>query len=185
MAKKVLIALGGMFAVLLIVVSLQPAEYRAIYAGAASFGACASHQRYGLRQGYVTGSEDGTAVAPLMGKIRDYDGGAGDFQLGPLTFMLNYPDHCVLYRFLPRGIDSTDMELVWFVRGDAQEGRDYDLQRLTWLWHSTTLEDEYIVLRNRAGVDSRYFLPGPYQPDFEAAVMAFDEWYLQTLSRCL
>ncbi len=74
------------------------------------------------------------------------------------------------------------MELVWFVRGDAVEGRDYDRERLTWLWHNTTLEDDYIIRRNRAGVYSRYYRPGPYQPDFEEAVMDFDRWYLQTLS---
>jgi len=34
--------------------------------------------------------------------------------------MLNYPDHCVLYRFLPRSLTETDMELVWLVRGDAK-----------------------------------------------------------------
>ena len=27
--------------------------------------------------------------------------------------MLNYPDHCVLYRFLPRSLTETDAELVW------------------------------------------------------------------------
>ena len=26
---------------------------------------------------------------------------SGISQMGPLTFMLNYPDHCVLYRFIP------------------------------------------------------------------------------------
>ena len=41
-----------------------------------------------------------------MGNIKDYDGGAGDYQMGPLTFMLNYPDHCVLYRFLPRSLTA-------------------------------------------------------------------------------
>ena len=67
----------------------------------------------------------------LMGKFTGYDGGAGDFQLGPLCFMLNYPDHCVLYRFTPRGITETDMEIVWYVRGDAEEGVDYDKEAET------------------------------------------------------
>ena len=156
-------------------------EHTTIYLDAPSFGTCAHAMRYGLFDGYVTGTEDGRPAAPLMGDIQDYDGGVGDFQLGPLSFMLNYPDHCVLYRFLPRSLTETDMELVWLVRGDAKEGTDYDLDRLTWLWHHTTLEDEYIITRNAAGVNSRFFEPGPYHPEFEFTLTQFIHWYLHTL----
>jgi len=158
-------------------------EFYGIYMNAAGFGACAYTSRYGLFDGYLTGSEDGQPVAPLMGKIQGYDGGAGDFQMGPLSFMLNYPDHCVLYRFIPRGLTSTDMEVVWFVNGDAKEGVDYDRDRLTWLWHNTTLEDEFIISRNSEGVNSRFFEPGPYHPEFEATLQEFICWYLDTMSR--
>jgi len=156
-------------------------EHTTIYLDAPSFGACAHAMRYGLFDGYVTGTQDGRPAAPLMGNIQDYDGGVGDFQLGPMSFMLNYPDHCVLYRFLPRSLTETDMELVWLVRGDAAEGTDYDLDRLTWLWHHTTLEDEYIITRNAAGVNSRFFEPGPYHPEFEFTLTQFIHWYLHTL----
>ena len=157
-------------------------EFYGIYMNAAGFGACAYTSRYGLFDGYLTGSEDGQPVAPLMGNIQGYDGGAGDFQMGPLSFMLNYPDHCVLYRFIPRGLTSTDMEVVWFVNGDAKEGVDYDRDRLTWLWHNTTLEDEFIISRNSEGVNSRFFEPGPYHPEFEATLQEFVCWYLDTMS---
>ena len=157
--------------------------FYAIYLDAAGFGACAYTSRYGLFDGYLTGSEDGQPVAPLMGSIKNYDGGAGDFQMGPLSFMLNYPDHCVLYRFIPRGLTSTEMEVVWFVNGDAQEGVDYDRDKVTWLWHNTTLEDEFIIGRNSEGVNSRFFEPGPYHPEFEATLQQFINWYLDTMSR--
>ena len=159
------------------------ADYERIYLDAESFGACVYHSRYGLYDGYLTGSQDGQPVAPLMGCIKGYDGGAGDFQMGPLSFMLNYPDHCVLYRFLPRGLTSTDMEVVWFVNSSAREGVDYDRDKLTWLWHNTTLEDEYIINRNSEGVNSHFFDPGPYHPEFEATLQQFITWYLDTLSR--
>lgn len=156
-------------------------EVRTIYGESQGFGACVSHSRYGLYDGYQTGSQDGRPVAPLMGRMQGYDGGAGDFQMGPLSFMLNYPDHCVLYRFLPRGIDDTDLEIVWFVNGDAEEGRDYDVERLTWLWHSTTLEDKFIITQNRNGVLSHFFEPGPLQPEFEDVLREFLEWYVEYL----
>ncbi|MDH4040986.1 MAG: aromatic ring-hydroxylating dioxygenase subunit alpha [Gammaproteobacteria bacterium] len=161
------------------------ARYERTYADAEGFGCCVYTSRYGLYDGFLTGSKDGQPVAPLMGQIQDYDGGVGDFQIGPLTFMLNYPDHCVLYRFIPRDVGSTDMEVVWFVRGDAVEGVDYDREKLTWLWHHTTLEDEYIITRNSHGVNSRFFEPGPYHPVFENELQAFMAWYLATLSKSL
>ena len=149
------------------------AEYYGYYNDAAAFGACSYHSRYALYEGCKTGSKDGQPVAPLMGHMKGFDGGAGDFQMGPLTFMLNYPDHCVLYRFIPRSITETDMELVWYVNGDAQEGVDYDKEKVAWLWHHTSLEDEYIITRNSEGVNSQFFEPGPYHPEYESTLMEF------------
>ncbi len=157
-------------------------EHRRIFNNAEAFGACISAHRYGLYEGNQTGSMDGKPVAPLMGSFEDFDGGAGDFQIGPLTYMLNYPDHCVLYRFLPRGLHETEMELVWFVRGDAEEGKDYKLDRLTDLWHRTTLEDAYIISRNAEGVHSKLFEPGPFHPEFESILQQFNAWYLAALA---
>ena len=77
------------------------------------------------------------------------------------------------------------MELVWFVRNDAEEGKDYDLDKVTWLWHHTTLEDEYIITRNAAGVNSRFFEPGPYHPEFEFTLQQFVRWYLHSLEASL
>ncbi|MBE9537536.1 MAG: aromatic ring-hydroxylating dioxygenase subunit alpha [Proteobacteria bacterium] len=156
--------------------------HRKIFADAEGFGCCVSHDRYGLYEPHQTGSEDGNAVAPLMGHMRGYDGGAGDFQMGPVTSMLNYPDHCVLYRFIPLGLTSTDMQIVWFVNGDAVEGVDYDKEKLTWLWRHTTAEDEYIISRNSAGVNSQFFEPGPLHPGFESTLMSFYDWYLEALT---
>ena len=160
-------------------------SYRRIYLDAEGFGACSYTSRYGLFDGYVTGSRDGQPVAPLMGNIKAYDGGAGDYQMGPLTFMLNYPDHCVLYRFLPRSLTATDVEIVWYVNRTAQEGEDYVVDDLIWLWDHTTLEDEYIIMRNSKGVNSKFFEPGPYHPEFEETLKDFIHWYLACLADSL
>ena len=157
-------------------------EYYGYYNDAAAFGACSYTSRYALYEGFKTGSRDGQPVAPLMGNMQGYDGGAGDFQMGPLTFMLNNPDHCVLYRFIPRNLTETDMEVVWYVNGDAVEGVDYEAEKVAWLWHHTSLEDEYIILRNSEGVNSRFFEPGPYHPEYEATLMEFISWYLKALA---
>jgi phenylpropionate dioxygenase-like ring-hydroxylating dioxygenase large terminal subunit len=160
---------------------LEKATYR-MFREAPGFGACVYTSRYALFADYRTGSRDGAPVAPLMGDFKGYDGGAGDCQFGPLTYMLNYPDHCILFRYVPYGIAKTDMEIVWFVRGDAVEGVDYDREQLTWLWHATTLEDKRIMQLNAEGVNSRFFEPGPQHPEFEDTPKRFLAWYLHALA---
>lgn len=158
-------------------------EASSSYNQAHSQGGGVYYSRYALYEGYVTGSKDGTALAPLMGHYKGYDGGAGDFGLGPLCFMLGYPDHCVLYRFTPRALTSTDMEVVWLVRGDAIEGQDYEKNELTWLWHQTTLEDMHIVRQTAEGVNSHFFEPGPFHSERESFALEFIDWYLARLDQ--
>jgi Rieske 2Fe-2S family protein len=112
-----------------------------------------------LAEGARTGSRDGALMAPLMGR----DDGACVFaELGYLSAFLAYADHGVIYRFIPRGVLETQMEVIWLVRGDAREGADYDVEALTWLWDVTSVADKRIIERNQAGVLSRFYAPGPY-----------------------
>jgi Rieske 2Fe-2S family protein len=132
-------------------------------------------------EGFVTGSRDGTPAAPLMGDFTDYDGGFVYLEVGPASFFLAYPDHGVMYRFVPKAVDRTDMEIIWLVRGDAREGEDYDLANLIWMWDVTTTADKQIIEHNQLGVNSRFYEPGPYHP-MEIQARHFAEWYVQVLS---
>ena len=78
--------------------------------------------RYALYEGVATGSPDGAPVAPLMGDFTGYDGGVTSVHVGGASFLLAYPDHGVIYRFVPKGIQACAMELIWLVRGDARRG---------------------------------------------------------------
>ena len=138
--------------------------------------------RYALYDGVSTGSEDGKSVAPLMGRFTEYDGGVTSIHLGGTTFLVCYPDHGMIYRFIPKTADSCEMELIWLVRGDAEEGRDYDLSRLTWLWKVTTEEDKKIIEHTARGVRSHYFVPGPVAP-MEHNELRYIGWYLEEISR--
>ena len=139
-----------------------------------------SYDRYPLIRGHVTGSRDGKPVAPLLGDIKDYDRGATDFQVGPVTFALAYCDHIVLYRFTPMSVGSTDCDITWLVNENAEEGKDYDVKELTWLWDVTTIADQHIIERNAQGVNSRFYEPGPYSK-MEDFTQRFVAWYLDTL----
>ena len=130
--------------------------------------------------GAVTGSEDGQGVAPLMGDFSEYNEGFTYIDVGPASFFLAYPDYGVLYLFIPRSSQKTDMEIVWLVRGDAEEGVDYELSRLIWMWDVTTIADKLIIDHNQQGVNSRYYQPGPYTP-MEAYTQSFSTWYLEQI----
>jgi phenylpropionate dioxygenase-like ring-hydroxylating dioxygenase large terminal subunit len=136
--------------------------------------------RYALYDGISTGSEDGSPVAPPMGEFRESDGGVTSVHVGGSSFLVCYADYGMIYRFVPRTWDSCEMELIWLVRGDAVEGRDYDPRRLTWLWQVTTAEDKYIIERTAAGVRSHYFMPGPIAP-MEYNELRYINWYLEEM----
>jgi Rieske 2Fe-2S family protein len=149
--------------------------------GAERLGHDCNFDRTPFLKDHVTGSRDGRPVAPLLGSITGYDGAATDVHIGPFTFLLAYCDHVVVYRFTPTGKDSSDCEITWLVRGDANEGTDYDKDALTWLWDITTIADKRIIEDNARGIRSRFYQPGPLTP-MEDWTGAFLEWYLESLS---
>ena len=159
---------------------LWPNSFDASYTASEVFGNDSFFSRTPLLKGHVTGSRDGKPVAPLLGSIKDYDGGASDFQIGPISFGLAYCDYVVLYRFIPKTKDQTDCEVIWLVRGDAEEGTDYSKDDLIWLWDVTTIADQHIIERNQEGVNSRYYEPGPFSK-METFALRFIEWYLAAL----
>jgi Rieske 2Fe-2S family protein len=134
-----------------------------------------------MYEGSVTGSQDGSPLAPLMGDFQDYCGGLFTYvEAGPASFFLAYPDHGLMYLFTPRGVQETDMQVLWLVDGKAEEGRDYAREKLTWLWDVTSLADKRIIENNQRGVNSRYYVPGPYGP-MERLTCLFSAWYLEQI----
>jgi len=142
----------------------------------------AAAYRAPLRASHISATEDGRAAAPLMGDFPDYDGGETALVAGPFTYMLAYNDHAVFFTFVPRSVDLSDIVCTWLVNGRAQEGKDYDLARLTWLWTVTTEQDKAIIEANAAGVSSPSYMPGPAS-QLEADVAAFREWYLSSIGQ--
>jgi len=138
------------------------------------------YSRTAMFEGYKTGSRDGRPVAPLLGKLTDYDGGASDFTFGPFSFLLAYSDHVVGYVFTPVDEGHCECRIYWFVRGDAEAGRDYDVDELTWLWDVTTRADERIIVNNWKGVNSKYYRPGQFS-GMERMEARYIEWILQQL----
>lgn len=141
--------------------------------------------RSGLTDGALTGSADGRPLAPPMGPAgARWDGRCVFAELGFLSAFLAYADHGVIYRFIPRGVLQTEMEVVWLVAGDAEAPRDFDLEKLVWLWDVTSQADKRIIERNQAGVASRAYEPGPFSL-MEPGTRAYVERYVAELAECV
>ena len=133
--------------------------------------------RQPIREGYWTLSEDGRPVAPLMGRLKEWDKGETLVIFGPLFYVYLANDHATLFRFTPVGERHTEVVVTWLVRGDAEEGRDYDVDRVIWMWDATTVEDTKIINDNQLGVNSRAYAPGRYS-ERERGARNFVAWYL-------
>ena len=84
------------------------------------------------------------------------------------------------WRFTPVSLNNSECDITWLVNGDAEEGKDYDKARLTWLWDVTTAADKRIIEYNAEGVKSRFYEPGPYS-EMEEYTWKFMSWYLQAI----
>lgn len=132
--------------------------------------------RQPIREGWATLSQDGRPVAPLMGDLDAFDNGETLVIWGPLFYVYLANDHATLFRFTPVTPTLTDVVLIWLVRDDAVEGRDYDVDRITWMWDVTTVQDTTIIGDNQLGVNSRRYVPGPYATR-EMGTRGFVDWY--------
>jgi glycine betaine catabolism A len=101
----------------------------------------------------------------------------------PSTWNHFTADHAVTFRMLPTSATTTELRTTWLVPGDAIEGVDYDIARLTEVWMATNEQDMTLVERTQRGVASPMYRPGPYAPDEEAGVIQFIDWYADTMQR--
>lgn len=141
-----------------------------------------TYSRTAMFKKYKTGSKGGAPVAPLLGDLKDYDGGASDISFGSFSFLLAYSDHVVAYVFTPTEHNKSNCEIFWLVRGDAREGKDYDVDELTWLWDVTTHADKEIIVNNSIGVNSRYYQPGPLS-GMEEEERKYLDWYIGQMQK--
>ena len=135
-----------------------------------------------FRAGHLSHTADGRPVAPLMGRATRYDGGHTGIVVEPFFSVQAANDYATVFSIRPTDVRRTEMMLQWLVRGDAREGRDYDLDRMTEVWHVTSLEDEWLVDNHQRGVETRAYRPGPYHPK-EAMSMRATAWYLAQLRK--
>jgi Rieske 2Fe-2S family protein len=140
--------------------------------------------RLPFTEGAISITMDGKpAVTRLLGDIPHGDIGSVRWVHYPSTFCHVLGDYAVLIRMLPLGPMETQFTAKWLVAREAEEGRDYDLKRLTEVWDETNRQDIALVERNQIGVNSLGYEPGPYSHLTEGGVINFVEWYCHTIER--
>jgi len=136
--------------------------------------------RYPLRPGVMSYSLDGKAVAVPMGEHHDYNAGVLGLVVYPNFWMDAVSDYMWTMRLTAVSPSRTDIDLAWLVDGDAKEGVDYTIDRLTDFWRITGEQDWELCENNFRGVESSHYSPGPYAP-VEADVAKFVDWYIDRL----
>jgi len=121
------------------------------------------------------------AVNRRVGKMPFDNAGSCLFFHYPNSWNHFLSDSVLTFSVLPVGPMETRVTTTWLVHKDAEEGKDYDLKRLTEVWEHTNDEDRQIVEENQIGILSPAYEPGPYSPVQESGVIQFIDWYSRTL----
>ena len=131
-----------------------------------------------------TETKSGKPISKLMGKFKDYDRGYTSVGTSPFNSLLMCNDFATLFTFIPVSPLYTQVELMWLVHKEAEEGRDYNLDEMKWMWDVTTIADKRIIENNQMGVNSKKYSPGPLS-QMEKGVEKFKNWYLKHLYQAL
>lgn len=135
-------------------------------------------QRYAMLSGFMTQSVDGSPVAPLMGRYKEYDAGVTGIQTFPACGFALCNDYVMLQRIMPIAAEVTEVKYYWLVDADAKEGTDYSVDALTAFWRITAEEDRVLCEATHRGVSSRRYVPARLS-EAEIDVARFTHWYLR------
>jgi len=128
-----------------------------------------------LRKGFATVSMSGQLVSkPLGDYVHEAEVPleiAEGFGILPvLSRVLFHVDHAIIHSMNPVSESEVEWTSRWYVRSDAVEGVDYDVEKVTEVWRATNAEDKELCERNYSGVTSRRYRPGPLNPLAEGAI---------------
>ena len=144
---------------------------------------CYHGGRRSLGNGFESMSVDGKPlVRKLMGHYPERDCGTIGLVIWPTMWTEWTSEFVMTQRLIPKTATTTIMQIDWYVHGDAALGSDYELDHLMHLWKATAEQDWKICSDNQAGVNSRWYRPGPYAPAAEGGPENFVKWYLKQVS---
>jgi glycine betaine catabolism A len=116
----------------------------------------------------------------LLGDLKEPRLGTLHFHTQPNAWFHFLSDHVLTFATLPLERGRTLVRSTWLVHADAQEGRDYDLEKLTSVWNATNAQDAAFVKETQRGASSPAYEPGPIAAS-EYMVKLFHVWYEERL----
>ena len=121
----------------------------------------------------------------LLGNLSDPDLGSVRLLSLPNSWNHILSDHAVAFRVLPIGPEETLVTTKWLVHKDAEEGLDYDVNRLIEVWSATNDQDRRLAENNQLGIRGRGYRSGPYSELIEGGTRDFIQWYAREMLEAL
>ncbi len=116
------------------------------------------------------------ACTRLLGSLTERRLGTLHLHTQPNAWFHFLSDHILTFAVFPIDAESTLVRTTWLVNADAEEGKDYDVEKLTQVWAATNLQDAQFVAETQRGTASPEYRPGPLS-ETEFMVDLFHRWY--------
>ena len=116
------------------------------------------------------------ACTRLLGSISERRLGTLHLHVQPNAWFHFLSDHILTFAVFPIDRERTLVRTTWLVNADAQEGKDYDVGKLTQVWDATNQQDAHFVAETQRGTASPQYVPGPLSAT-EFMVDMFHRWY--------
>ena len=134
-----------------------------------------------IGNGHLSQTRDGTPASTLMGTFKEFDGGLTQTAFNQFSICYFTNDFGIMFSFKPQSISETEVELIWLVDQNAKENIDYNVDDISYIWHTTTLADSRIIENNHKGLMSRSFEPGVLSKT-ETGITYFYNWYFNCMN---
>lgn len=116
------------------------------------------------------------ACTRLLGSLTERRLGTLHLHVQPNAWFHFMSDHILTFAVFPIDRERTLVRTTWLVNADAQEGKDYDAEKLTQVWDATNNQDAHFVAETQRGTSSPAYVPGPLSSS-EFMVDLFHRWY--------
>eukprot|EP01126_Amoeba_proteus_P018849 TRINITY_DN1959_c0_g2_i25.p1 TRINITY_DN1959_c0_g2~~TRINITY_DN1959_c0_g2_i25.p1 ORF type:complete len:372 (-),score=60.44 TRINITY_DN1959_c0_g2_i25:943-2058(-) len=136
-----------------------------------------------MRKGWLTESLDGQPVSRIMGDFVDRDMGSFRIHILPNYWIHLSSDYASSAQLFPLGPTQTGVKSAWIVHKDAEEGKDYSLDKLVPFWEKTNNADWKICEYNMQGIMSHKYQPQPFVKKKESGIENFLLWYFNKLKK--
>jgi Rieske 2Fe-2S family protein len=116
------------------------------------------------------------ACTRLLGSLTERRLGTLHLHTQPNAWFHFLSDHILTFAVFPVDRERTLVRTTWLVNADAEEGKDYDVEKLTQVWDATNNQDAHFVAETQRGTASPEYVPGPLSAT-EFMVDMFHRWY--------